>query len=157
VLSSAHIVIPGRFESHYNFATGEVLVSTNGVGLIEIIGYTNLLIPGNAVPLGSVPNAQFQDPPTTGAINYATFNPAGLGTGSPGILNDFSLGTILPAGLPLSQLMGPNATVWRHWAVAGGGEFLEPFYPWPEPSSFTLASLAGFGLISYTRQRRAAV
>ena len=133
------LVAAGDGYAKYDPATGEVLISTNGAALIEVTSAVSQLIPGNAVPLGSVTGAIFQDPPSVSAINYAAFSP--LGTG--GILDDFSIGAVLPTGLTGSVV----ADAMFHWAVPGVGEFFAPIHIIPEPTSFVLAGFAGVALV----------
>ena len=141
------LVASGAGLAEYDPATGHVLISTNGEALIEVLSAGNQLIPGSAVPIGSVPGAIFQDPPSTSAINYAAFSPLGSG----GILNDFDLGAVLPIGLSGSVV----ANAQFHWAVPGVGEFFAPIQVIPEPSGLVLAGLAGVVFAAYALQCRA--
>jgi hypothetical protein len=132
----------GQGLAEYNPATGQVLISTNGAGFIEIGSSLSQLIPGNAVPTNTAGlGASFSDPFTTTTVNYLSFS--ALGTG--GILDDFSIGAILPTGISDPSGFVPGALF--RWSVVGGGEFSAGVQIIPEPGSLILASLGAFSLL----------
>src|SRR5262249_43406951 len=84
----------GTASAKLNSATGQITLTTSNVSFVELISAGGNLIPGNAVALGSVTNAAFNDAPTTAKINYAGFSALGSG----GTLSNFSIGNVLPGG-----------------------------------------------------------
>jgi hypothetical protein len=136
-------------KAEYNPLTGVIAVSTNGASFIEINSANANLITANAVPLASVPNALFQDPPTASKINYAGINALGAG----GFLDDFSLGAIAPLGL-VPDINGNIPGLTFRWSNPGVPAQTIPVVLVPEPAGVVfLASVAGLSLI---RRRRAA-
>jgi hypothetical protein len=108
-----------------NPATGEILLTTNNVDFVELLSTGNNLIPGNAVSLGAVANADFQDTPASGRINYAGLNALGSG----GSLTSFSMGNVLPNGfsnladLQLRYLNGSTEVFVGITLSSGSGDF----------------------------------
>jgi hypothetical protein len=139
----------GQGLAEYNPATGQVLISTNGAGFIEINSSLSQLIGANAVPTNTAGlNALISDPFTSSVVNYLNFSP--LGTA--GILDDFSIGAILPTGISDPSGFVPGATF--RWSVVGGGEFQAGVHIIPEPGSVILAGFAGLGLVVAARRFR---
>ena len=134
----------GVAEAKYDPGSGQILVSSDGVSAIEFISSTGSFLMGHAVA-ANVPalGDAFGDVSTATAINYATFGALGVG----GVLNDFSIGAVLPMGLT------DMSTLQLRYLNGTNEVFTEiTFVGIPEPNGFLLLSL-GIAALVLNQQR----